>query len=1500
MAYDSHSNFGYSTVTVAPSPAASGTTLTVADGAAFPSADFNVTIWPADVQPLRTNAEIARCTSRTGNVLTIVRAQEGTSARTVVAGDQIANSITVKIVTDIEAAIITNALTAIRVSASTTSNLLSALTFSNANGVTFGLDASTLTASVNTNYAGTNGAITGGSITVNTSGVSVNLPAYLTTAMLSNATTLSNIRMSAGTTSNLLSAVTFGDANGLAFQMNAGTITGSYTVPVVGSDTEGISNLGNTAGTSGVVSGTGIRVVFAGGNNITLSQSINASSATITISGPNTSAQQTGISGIAASNTTYTSGSVTFTGVGGGVTVSSNTGQRIDISVAAPVAQTVQTQNLIAASLSGNTAGVLALVSSGTMILAGGNNITLSQNGQSITVSGANVGGAQTGISGVVVSDTTYTSGTISFSNVGNITISSSVNAGTQYVRLSVATPTPIGTAVKAVASIGSTGTITRYAPEDHQHAGVAAFAVTNTGTTAGNTRSQVGTLFFAASGNITASQSTAAAGNDTIWFSVPAQSAQTGISGVVVSDTTYTSGTVSFSNQANVTIGSSVNGATQYIRLSGNPAQTVQTQNLIAASLSGNTAGVLALVSSGTMIFAGGNNITLSQNGQSVTISGANAGGAQTGISGIVVSDTTYTSGTVSFSNAGNITISSSVNGATQYIRLSVAADAPIGTNVKAVASVGSTGTITRYAPEDHQHAGVAAFAVTNTGNTLGNTRSQVGTLFLAASGGITASQSTAAAGNDTVWLSVAAPVAQTVQTQSLIAAVYDGANSISTGTVRFTNANGVSFSVNGQTVSGSISAIKAFGASNTGNTAGNTGVSTGVDWILAGSNNITVSQSTAAGGPNTLWVSGPTVGGAQTGISGIVVSDTTYTSGTVSFSNQANITIGSSVNGATQYIRLSGNPAQTNQSAIEGFGISNTGQTAGNTGISTGIDWVLAGSGSITLSQSTAAGTNTVWIQHPAWITTATQSSMSVSDAATSGTLARLAFTNLNGVTLSLSTGAAGSHTIVGSHNAITSQSTQFLALTLGGNTAGTTTFHATNNASLFLNGGNNITLSGNGSTVTISAAAQTNQQMTLFATGNTTQSSTGTSNASSLIFAGSGIASVGITNGSVLISVPSGGGGLTNIRMSAGTTSNLLSDVTFADSNGISFGINASTITASANTVGTATTVKAVASANSVGTVTRWAAEDHAHAGIGGIGISTSGNEAGTTGSNVGTYWFEGGNNVTLSQITSNNGSHTIVVSGPPAISQFDPDRNQAITNSSLGQSTLYFRPVDVDGVVSASRINFFLSVAFTYSGAPANSTAWLAMGYGLYTRGTGASTDRISLLTSYSMSYLSGSVSSSTRLSLTHYIGLSNATSHSTSGYGQNNATAGTYLTSSIGGYRAIAMPMNLTLQPGRYWLGFSNQSASQGASWIMQASVMQYQYSNQLAFRQFVQVSAASNASFYDASNGFGIYSAQSAGWPNSIPLTSDSIRAALIGTAPYFNISGIGTSTGIL
>jgi len=104
---DAHKNFATSLVATAPSPATTGTSLVVAagQGALFPTVPFNATIWPVSVQPLTTNAEIVRVTNITTDTLTIVRAQESSSARTVVVGDQIAATITKKTLDDAEAGI---------------------------------------------------------------------------------------------------------------------------------------------------------------------------------------------------------------------------------------------------------------------------------------------------------------------------------------------------------------------------------------------------------------------------------------------------------------------------------------------------------------------------------------------------------------------------------------------------------------------------------------------------------------------------------------------------------------------------------------------------------------------------------------------------------------------------------------------------------------------------------------------------------------------------------------------------------------------------------------------------------------------------------------------------------------------------------------------------------------------------------------------------------------------------------------------------------------------------------------------------------------------------------------------------------------------------------------------------------------------------------------------------------------------------------------------------
>lgn len=123
-------------------------------------------------------------------------------------------------------------------------------------------------------------------------------------------------------------------------------------------------------------------------------------------------------------------GAVSFAG-GNNITLS-QAGNAITISA---FNQSAQTQNVHNVTLSGNTAGVMAQISSGTMNLAGGNNVTLSQNGNSVTISAFNQSVQTQNIHNVTLSGNTagvmaqISSGVMTLAGGNNITLSQNGNA---------------------------------------------------------------------------------------------------------------------------------------------------------------------------------------------------------------------------------------------------------------------------------------------------------------------------------------------------------------------------------------------------------------------------------------------------------------------------------------------------------------------------------------------------------------------------------------------------------------------------------------------------------------------------------------------------------------------------------------------------------------------------------------------------------------------------------------------------------------------------------------------------------------------------------------------------------------------------------------------------------------------------------------------------------------------------------------------------------------
>lgn len=189
-------------------------------------------------------------------------------------------------------------------------------------------------------------------------------------------------------------SLTFVGMGGMSVGASGGSIILSGAAGGAGgSQSFGMSNLGNTSGTSGIASGSAVRFLLAGGNNITLSQSLDGASGTITISAPNQSAQSLGVYGLNQTTGESSSSTVdarTISIHGAGAVSVGLSGGSVVISAPNTIAQSVQTIGLYASSQTTGESSS-STVDARSITLVGDGAVSVGLSGGSFRISVPNV-----------------------------------------------------------------------------------------------------------------------------------------------------------------------------------------------------------------------------------------------------------------------------------------------------------------------------------------------------------------------------------------------------------------------------------------------------------------------------------------------------------------------------------------------------------------------------------------------------------------------------------------------------------------------------------------------------------------------------------------------------------------------------------------------------------------------------------------------------------------------------------------------------------------------------------------------------------------------------------------------------------------------------------------------------------------------------------------------------------------------------------------------------
>jgi hypothetical protein len=358
-----------------------------------------------------------------------------------------------------------------------------------------------------------------------------------------------------------------------------------------------------------------------------------------------------------------------------------------------------------------------------------------------------------------------------------------------------------------------------------------------------------------------------------------------------------------------------------------------------INATIGGNTAGVGSLVSTGTLTLAGGNNVTLSQNGGNVvTIHGAAGGGGSVNFS---AGTTSNNLAAVTFSNSNGVsfglngsTITASHNGITsqtaQTLGLYASGANTIGQSSSstidarsfnfsgqgAISAGYSGSTMQLSVPQTSSLSATGAVSISTNGSTVfigaptgggggaalsaGTQSVSTGTVNFANSNGITFGMS----GSNQITASHNGLTSQTVQTQNMVSVLG------STGDISFANGNGVTFGGNNSTLTASVNT--SYAASNHSHGDPTLALTNLSGTTASASNGLTISLSAAAPG-----------GGGGIALSG---GGTSYSNGTVNLSNHGGAL---TISGSTNSVLSISVPQTSSLSATGAVSISTDGST-------------------------------------------------------------------------------------------------------------------------------------------------------------------------------------------------------------------------------------------------------------------------------------------------------------------------------------------------------------------------------------------------------------------------------------------------------------------------------------------------------------------------------------------------------------------------------------------